>query len=249
MAGALRAPRGAAAGIVVVPEEEFATTAATLLARRLSEAGAARPEAPVTVALSGGSTPGPVYERLAAAEPAGGVPWRRLHVFFADERRVPPDHPESNYRLVRERLLARAPEPPAAVHRMRGELEDGAAAAAEYEVLLPDRLDLVVLGIGEDGHTASLFPDDAALEPGERRVLAVRGPSPPRERLTLTPVPLRAARRRVVLARGSGKAEAVRRALREPGPESELPARLAREGEWVLDRAAASRLTADRRSS
>ncbi len=125
---------------------------------------------------------------------------------------------------------------------MRGELEDGAAAAAEYEAILPERLDVLVLGIGEDGHTASLFPGDPALDAADRRVLAVRAPSPPHGRLTLTPIAIRAARERVMLARGNGKSAAVRRALEEPGPAREVPARLARVGHWILDGEAASDL-------
>lgn len=241
MADDLREGDGPGARVVVAPRTSFADDAAALIGRLLDEAAAGRPRAAVTLALSGGSTPGPVYERLAGSRPSS-VPWERLHIFFADERRVPPEDPESNYRLVRERLLAHAPEAPAAVHRMRGELEDGTAAAAEYEAFLPERLDVLVLGIGEDGHTASLFPGDPALDAADRRVLAVRAPSPPHGRLTLTPSVIRAARERVVLARGSGKAAAVRRALEEPGPAREVPARLARAGHWVLDREAASDL-------
>lgn len=244
MADALKEGDVRGARVVVAPRTSFPDAAAALIARLLAEAATAHPGAAVTLALSGGSTPGPVYERLAASRPSS-VPWGRLRIFFADERRVPPEDPESNYRLVRERLLARAPEAPEVVHRMRGELEDGAGASAEYEALLPERLDVLVLGIGEDGHTASLFPGDPALDATARRVLAVRAPSPPHGRLTLTPIVIRTARERVVLARGSGKAVAVRRALEEPGPAREVPARLARVGHWVLDRDAASHLSAE----
>ena len=105
--------------------------------------------------LAGGRTPEPVYRALAA-EPS--IAWERVDVFFTDERAVLPDHPDSNYRMVRQALLSRVPIPPARVHRMEAERADRDAAARDYAQSLPDRLDVIVLGIGQDGHTASLFP-------------------------------------------------------------------------------------------
>ncbi len=192
-----------------------------------------------TLALSGGSTPAPVYAALALLVPD----WRAVELFFCDERCVPPEHRDSSYRLVRESLLDRIPGAPPRVHRMLGELADRDVAAQDYEALLPDALDLLILGVGEDGHTASLFPGHAALEETERRVLHVVGPRPPPNRLTLTPLALLAARRSVVLARGAGKAEVVGRALEGPLDLSSLPVQIVRDGAWILDPEAAAALT------
>jgi len=193
----------------------------------------------VTLALSGGSTPAPVYRLLAELVPE----WTAVELFFCDERCVPPDHEDSSYRLVRESLLEHIPGAAARIHRMQGELADRDAAARDYEALLPDALDLLILGVGEDGHTASLFPGHEALDETERRVLHVVGPKPPADRLTLTPPALRAARRSVVLARGAGKAEIVGRVLEGPLDPASLPAQLVRDGAWILDTAAAAALT------
>lgn len=235
------APRrpGAAAGrVVVLPPEAFAAGAAARLARLLREA-ASRGSA--SLALAGGSTPRPVYRRLAEApEP----PWSRLRIFFGDERRVPADDPAGNYRMAREALLDRVPLPPDAVHRMRGEARDPAREARRYEGLLPAHLDLLLLGIGEDGHTASLFPRSSALGEARRRVLPVEAPVEPRGRYTVTPPVIAAARRVVVLAAGSAKAAAVARALEGSWEPAACPAQLARAGEWLLDREAAAGLAA-----
>jgi 6-phosphogluconolactonase len=172
-----------------------------------------------------------------------GVDWSRVSVYFGDERCVPPDHPDSNYRMARESLLSRVPIAEANVHRMLGELADRDAAARAYAELLPASLDVIVLGIGEDGHTASLFPGSPALDERARPVLPVIGPKPPPERLTLTPPALERARHILVLASGAGKAEAVARALEGALDPRGTPAQLARSGSWLLDPAAAARLS------
>ena len=215
----------------------WAERAATWIAAAVEHALRARGR--VALALSGGSTPAPVYQNLA-----GRVPdWRAVELFFCDERCVPPDHEQSSYRLVCEALLDHIPGAAPRVHRLRGELSDRDAAARDYEALLPAELDLVILGVGEDGHTASLFPGHGALDEIERRVLHVVGPKPPPDRLTLTPPALRTARRSVVLARGAGKAEVVGRALEGPLDPSSLPVQFVRDGAWILDTAAAAALT------
>ena len=193
----------------------------------------------VSLALSGGSTPAPVYTALARLVPD----WTAVELFFCDERCVPPDHGDSSHRLVCESLLERIPGTAPRMHRMQGELADRDSAARDYEALLPAELDLLILGVGEDGHTASLFPGHVALEETVRRVLHVVGPKPPPDRLTLTPPALRAARRSVVLACGAGKAEVVGRALEGPLDFSALPVQLVRDGAWILDTAAAAALT------
>jgi 6-phosphogluconolactonase len=201
--------------------------------------GAVRARGACHLALAGGNTPGRMHEALAQM----ALPWPRLHVWFGDERCVPPDNPDSNFRMARESLLDRVPIPPAQVHRMEGELADRERAAADYAALLPPSLDVLLLGIGQDGHTASLFPHAPSLHEA-RRVVAVTGTKPPPHRLTITPPVIAAAREIVVLASGADKAAPVRGALDETGPIEELPVRLARRGTWVLDEAAASLLNA-----
>ena len=110
------------------------------------------------MALAGGGTPRATYEVLGTSALAAAVPWAAISWYFGDERAVPPDHPESNYRAAREALFANRPEALARVHRMPGDAADLEQAARDYGELLPDPLDLLLLGIGEDGHTASLFP-------------------------------------------------------------------------------------------
>jgi len=189
------------------------------------------------VALSGGSTPRRAYELAADLRPD----WSGVGLWWSDERCVPPDDEQSNFRLAREALLDRLTHPPAAVHRIRGELDPEAAARRYEEELRGVTLDLVLLGLGPDGHTASLFPHDDALEEEERLAIAVGRPDV--TRVTLTPPPLRAARHVVFLVVGEEKAEAVRRAF-GAGPDPATPASLIRglRTTAILDRAAATRL-------
>jgi 6-phosphogluconolactonase len=221
---------------IVCDSKDLAVTAAARVADELTRAIAARGQA--SIALAGGSTPKATYEALA------GLPldWARIDVFFGDERCVPADHPDSNYRMAKAALFDRITIPSERVHRMQGELADRDAAAKSYEAELPERLDVVVLGIGEDAHTASLFPGAAALSEEVRRVLPVIGPKPPPERLSLTPPVLRAARLCLVLGSGAGKAEPVRRAFMDPLDIVATPIQLARDGVWFLDPAAAAAL-------
>jgi 6-phosphogluconolactonase len=229
--------------------EEFARTAADAVRRR----GFFR------VALAGGTTPRRLYALLAdrAAPWRARIPWSATHVFFGDERLVPPDHPDSNYRMARRALFARVPIPPRQIHRVRGETRRPAAAARELERALRacfrlrsgavPRFDLVILGMGADGHVASLFPGDPAL--GERRRLAAvadsgRGAAAPeRARVTLTLPVLNRAARLMVLVSGASKAGALRRALAPGRASPDPPARLLRPGRgrvtWLVDRAAA----------
>jgi 6-phosphogluconolactonase len=195
------------------------------------------------LSLAGGSTPRPAYEALAEPPLADAIPWDRVEIFFGDERAVPPGDPDSNFHMVNEALLRRVPIPPASVHRMEAEAEDLQQAADRYAALLPEAIDILVLGIGADGHTASLFPGSPALRERTRRVVPARAPKPPERRLTITPPVIAAARRVLVLAAGRDKAEAVARALARVGTPDETPARLGRDGVWFLDRAAASLLS------
>lgn len=221
---------------IVCDSNDLPARAAARIALELTKAIGARGKA--SLALAGGTTPKATYEALA------GLPleWSVIDIFFGDERCVPADHSDSNYRMAKAALFDRIAVPSERVHRMQGELADRDAAARAYEAELPDRLDVVVLGIGEDAHTASLFPGSPALLEEQRLVLPVIGPKPPPERLSLTPPALRNARLCLVLGSGAGKAEPVRRALKDPIDISSTPIQLAREGVWFLDQAAAASL-------
>lgn len=194
------------------------------------------------VALSGGTTPRSVYERLAQPPLAARVAWQSVEIFFADERAVPPTDPGSNYGMAKAMLLERVPVPAAQVHRMEAERADRDAAARDYERILPEHFDLVLLGMGADGHTASLFPGAPALDERRHRVVPATGPTPPRERLTITPPVIAAARRVAVLVAGSGKAATLVRALRGPAMPRELPVQFALGGTWFVDKDAAATL-------
>lgn len=218
--------------IVVVADAEDAARRA---ARLLADAAAAGRH----IALSGGSTPRPAYELAGALQ----TDWSRVELWWGDERCVPPGDERSNFHLARTALLDRLARLPAEVHRVRGELPAEEAAAAYDEELAGVRLGLAFLGIGSDGHTASLFPGSEALDEGERRAVAVSRPDV--ERVTLTPPVLCAADTVAFLAVGKDKAEAVERAFAgEPSPDT--PASLIRSTAGrtvaILDAAAAANL-------
>ncbi|HEY7634864.1 MAG TPA: 6-phosphogluconolactonase [Gemmatimonadales bacterium] len=227
--------------VVVARPADLARPAAEWLelemARAIGERGTC------ALALAGGHTPEPAYRELARAS---SVDWRRVQVFFGDERSVPPDHADSNYRMVQAALLSRVVIPAGQIHRMEAERADRDAAARDYERVMPPRLDILLLGIGPDGHTASLFPGSPALDERQRLVVPVLGAKPPAERMTITPPVIEAARKVMVLASGGDKAAVVARALEGPLALQAVPAQLARRGTWFLDQAAAARLTAPR---
>lgn len=209
------------------------------------------------LALAGGRTPRELYALLTHTTYRHALPWNRIEWFWGDERCVPPDHPESNYRLVAETLLSVLSPPPQQVHRMLTERNpDEAAALYEATIrsvfsLAPDeipRFDLVLLGMGTDCHIASLFPHTRALSEERRLVVSNWVPRLAERRLTLTPRVLQAAQTILILVTGSEKAEAVRRALTEPTNIDDCPAHLLRlaRGDvvWLLNSAAASQTTA-----
>jgi 6-phosphogluconolactonase len=189
------------------------------------------------VALSGGSTPRRAYELAAGTK----RDWSAVELWWGDERCVLPEDERSNFRLAREALLDRLADAPRVVHRIRGEFEPEEAARLYDEELRGVTLDLVLLGLGPDGHTASLFPNDQALEEEERLAVAVQRPDA--ARVTLTPPPLRAAGHVVFLVVGEDKVDAVRRAFGGP-PDPATPASLirGRRTTAILDRAAAAGL-------
>ena len=191
------------------------------------------------IALSGGSTPRPAYETAARLTPD----WSRVEVWWADERCVPPDDERSNYRLVRETLLDRLDRKPAIEHRVLGERSPEEAAEAYDLELRGVVFDLALLGIGPDGHTASLFPNDPVLDELGRRAAAV--PRPDVDRVTATIPQLNASETIVFLVTGEDKADAAARAFAAP-PDPATPAGLVRSASGttiaLLDRAAAARL-------
>ena len=227
--------------------EELAGAAARDFAARAAEAVEERGR--FAVVLAGGSTPKAAYEILAR-DFAETVDWGRVHVFFGDERSVPPDHEDSNYRMAREALLDHVPV--GGVHRMRGELTPDEAAASYEDELRGffgaeefPRFDLILLGIGGDGHTASLFPETSALEVTNRLAVANPVPKLGTTRITLTAPVLNAAGAVNFLVAGEGKAEALKEILEGDVDPRRYPAKLVgpRGGlAWMVDRAAASML-------
>ncbi len=203
-----------------------------------------------TIALSGGSTPRRLYQVLASPPHAEGIAWDRWHIFWSDERCVPPDHQDSNYRMARQALLDHVPIPPAQVYRMRGEVAPE-QAAKEYESAVlkvfqttVPLFDLIWLGIGDDGHTASLCPGSEALQKKHRLVVANLAPSPPVHRITFTLPLINAAKVVAFLDTDESKAEVLRRVL-EPAPEDNvLPSAMVRPTDgtvhWFLTKEAAS---------
>ena len=214
------------------------------------------------VVLTGGSTAPAVY-RLLAEEPfASRVDWRRVHVWWTDERCVPPDDPRSNYDAAREALLDRVPIPCEQIHRMRGEDPNPEREAVRYEAALradqalargePPSFDFALLGLGGDAHVASLFPGSSTAALSDRLVAAVRSgevamPAPVVDRLTLSFSALNGARAAVFVVAGDGKAAALRAALEEPADPVLRPASGIRTAggppAWLVDRAAASLLS------
>jgi 6-phosphogluconolactonase len=243
---AVAGPDGASAEAIVYADiAALVTGAADVIAAEAEKAIAAR--GVFSLALSGGNTPKPVYARLATLP----LDWANVHLFFGDERCVPPDDPRSNYHMVKEALIDHVVIPPANVHRMRGEDEPEAAAAAYADeiraALGPDgRFDLVLLGLGDDGHTASLFPGLAAVTETERTVMACYVEAVSMWRLTLTPPAINAARRAAFLVAGAVKAGMVQRVLQGPRQFVVLPSQTVRPAErpalWLMDEAAAAQL-------
>ncbi len=210
------------------------------------------------VALSGGNTPQELYRLLATDEFRAQVDWAKVQLFWGDERAVPPDHPESNYGMARRELLLRAPVPPGNVHRMEAERPNLGRAAQDYEEILRrflpldlrgfPRFDLILLGMGADGHTASLFPGTRRLRDTSRWVSTPLHPKFGSRRITLTVPVLNAAHRVLFLVTGAEKAATLREVL-EDTHDPPLPAQLVTvpggQREFLADEAAASLLGRD----
>jgi len=218
-----------------------------------------------TVALSGGSTPRAMFTLLSEAPFLDTVPWESIYFFWGDERSVPPDHADSNYRMAHETLLARAPVPAENIFRIPAELPDPERAAAEYATTLINffarqsppsgtaplsgvpRFDLIFLGMGPDGHTASLFPGTTALQVTDRVVVANYVEKFKTHRITLTAPVINNARNVTFVAAGADKAEALREVLEGDYQPELYPSQLIRPHQgsllWMVDEAAAARLT------
>lgn len=208
-----------------------------------------------TIALSGGSTPRNL-NTLLATNARTSLLWDRMFFFWGDERHVPPTDPESNYRMAEETLLSKIPVAPANVFRIPAENPDAAAAADAYEQTLRKffglqpgefpRFDLILLGMGPDGHTASLFPGTAALQEKSRLVVANWVEKFKTSRITLTLPVLNAARSVTFLVSGTDKAAALQAVLQSNAPGDQYPAKLVQPTDgkliWLVDRAAASEL-------
>jgi 6-phosphogluconolactonase len=208
-----------------------------------------------TIALSGGSTPKSLYT-LLASNARSSLNWERTFFFWGDERHVPPDDPDSNYRMAQEAMLSKVPAPPGNVFRVPTENPDADAAALEYERTLQKffslepgqipRFDLILLGMGPDGHTASLFPETAALAEKSRLVVANWVEKLKTSRITLTLPVLNAARCVAFLVSGTDKAAVLRAVLQSDAPGEKYPSKLVQPSEgkliWFVDRAAASEL-------
>jgi len=237
--------------LTILPDAD--TIAATALAaweRQASAAVAARGD--FRVLLSGGSTPRRLFQLLASA-PHDALPWDATHLFWGDERSVGPDHPDSNFRMTRETLLDTIHLPATQVHRLEGERDDLAGAARDYERVVaeafdvpldgpPPAFDLVLLGLGTDAHTASLFPHTAALAERRHWFVVNEVPQLATRRLTATYPLLNAARAILFLVAGADKAEALTRVRAPSGDVADAPARgIVPAGtlEWLIDAAAA----------
>lgn len=207
-----------------------------------------------SIALSGGSTPKVLYGLLGSEPYRDQIDWSKVDIFWSDERCVPPDSADSNYRMAREVLLSRVPLSPQQVHRMPADQPDRDAAAQAYTHEMRQsfgtgdipHFDLIQLGMGPEGHTASLFPHQSSLHEQQRLVMYVNVPKPPPPRLTFTPPILNAARHVLFLVTGAEKADAVQAVLEGDYNPEEYPAQIVRpaSGEivWMLDEAAAGKL-------
>jgi 6-phosphogluconolactonase len=211
-----------------------------------------------TVALAGGSTPRNFYSLLSDPEKPfrTQVPWDKIHFCWGDERHVPPDHPDSNYRMARETLLSKVPVPSENIHRIKGEIAEASEAADQYDETLRElfrlgagrfpRFHLILLGLGSDGHTVSIFPGSEVINENRRLVVATPSKDLKTDRITLTPPVLNKAQALIFLVSGSEKAQALHEVLEGEYEPERLPAQLTRANKstvlWFVDEQAASML-------
>ena len=238
---------------LTTPQDLFQAAAEEVI-RAATDAVAARGR--FTIALSGGSTPKNLYT-LIAANASATLPWAQMFFFWGDERHVPPDDPDSNYRMAKEALLSKVPIPPSNIFPIPAENPDASAAAEAYEQTLRKffglsagelpSFDLILLGMGPDGHTASLFPESGALQEKSRLVVANWVEKLKTSRITFTLPVLNAARCVAFVVSGADKAEVLHEVLEGDAPAEKYPSRLVQPSNgkliWFVDRAAASQLS------
>lgn len=241
--------------IRIFPDVEALSKAAAVELVRCAD-GAIAARGRFTVALSGGSTPKHLYQMLTTEPYRSQIDWGRVEIFWGDERCVPPEHHDSNYQMAREAMLAQLPIPAGRVHRMEAERSDRAAAARDYEAVLarifgvasggePPALDLILLGMGPDGHTASLFPHTQALDETQRWIVPNHVPQLNTERMTLTRPILNRGREVLFLVAGADKADRLAEVLAGPADPKRLPAQsIQSDGQllWFVESDAAARL-------
>jgi 6-phosphogluconolactonase len=205
-----------------------------------------------SMVLSGGSTPRSIYQALADPQNASQIDWPFTYIFWGDERSVPPDHADSNYLMAKQALLDHVPVPPENIYRIRGELSPQDSAADHEERIKSffkdqeRRFDLVLLGLGADGHTASLFPESQALNENQNWVAPNYAPSQQAWRITLTYPALLSARQAIFLVSGAGKAKVVKQIIQDPYSSTQFPAAKVAANHpnlsWILDQGAAKHL-------
>lgn len=207
--------------------------------------------------LSGGSTPKRLFTELASEAWRDRLPWNAIKLFWGDERHVAPDHPDSNYRMAKDALIAKVPVPLTTVYRVKSELPDAKDAAQDYENIIRSvyrleplqtpRFDIVLLGLGNDGHTASLFPHTQALHERERLVVSNWVPKLATDRITMTVPVFNHAATVIFLVSGAGKAEILRTVLEGERDPDQFPAQLIQPNQgrivWAIDRVAARLLS------
>ena len=234
--------------------QELSAAAAEEVVRTANQAVAQRGR--FTIALAGGSTPKSLYN-LLATNARTTLPWDKMFFFWGDERHVPPSDPDSNYRMADEAMLSKIPVAPSNIFRIEAENPDAAAVADSYEKTLRKffqldssgvpQFDLILLGMGPDGHTASLFPGTDGLQEKSRLVVANWVEKMKTHRITVTLAVLNAARCVTFLVSGTDKAAALKAVLEEDVPAEQYPAKLVKPSDgkliWLIDRAAASQLT------
>lgn len=191
-----------------------------------------------TVVLSGGSTPKKIYSMLAEKTNSDSIFWSKTKLWWGDERCVPPDSPDSNYRMAQEVLLDHVPIHQNHIFRIHGESENLDHTCQIYTKYFPQSPDLNILGIGADGHTASLFPGKASLDIEGEIYLPAEGAFEPKQRITMSKDMLRRPKQTLVLASGESKQEALKQVFTIEGDYHEIPARLVKQADWFVDKAA-----------